>query len=124
MTLKRLGGAIKITFDKSQHESSLASLRDRNSDFGMLRSQIGAFQRHEIHTTSVSLAHKRLPSRLSSINNASRKLHEALCGAWCCEDPTHSGHHAKLCIDAEARAEVQLDLAISCLKSNLGANVR
>jgi hypothetical protein len=90
----------------------------------MLRSQIDAFQRHEVLTTSVSLEHKRLPPRLASIRNASQKLHEALCDAWCCEDSTHCGHHAKLCIDAEAYAEVQLDLAISCLESNLGSNDR
>jgi hypothetical protein len=90
----------------------------------MLRTQIGAFQRQEVLTTSVSLKHKRLPPRLTSIRNASQKLHEALCSAWCCEDPTHCGHHAKLCIDAEAHIEVQLDLAISCLESDLGGNDR
>ena len=111
--IKRLRGAISIAFDKSKYERCLASLRDRNGDLSSLRSHIDAFQQNA-RTTSALVNHKPLPGRFQNIQNASQKLHEALCGAWCCEDSLHRGHYAKLCLDAEAKPEVHLDLAISC----------
>ncbi|KAJ4989336.1 hypothetical protein SVAN01_05241 [Stagonosporopsis vannaccii] len=113
-TLKRLKGAVTIAFDKSRHERCLLSLRERNGDLSALRSQVRAFQRHDAQKTSTCIQHKALPGDIRAIQTASLKLHEALCGAWCCDDPDHRGHYAKLCIDAQAKAEVQLDLAISC----------
>ncbi|KAF2629517.1 hypothetical protein BU25DRAFT_456615 [Macroventuria anomochaeta] len=121
-TLKRLGGAIKITFDKSRHDRCLANLRDRNGDLSALRSQVSALQRQDAHGTSACVQHKPLPRGLNSIQNASQKLHEAICGAWCCDDPTHRGHYAKLCIDAQVQAEVRLDLAISCHEPSPNGN--
>lgn len=113
-TIKRLKGAIKITFNKSGHERCLADLRDRNGELSALRSQIDAFQRQDERRGGACIQHRALPVELTSVRNASRKLHEALCGAWCCDDAAHVGHYAKLCIDVEVRAEVRLDLAISC----------
>lgn len=114
-TLKRLRGAIKITLDKSQHDRCLSSLRDRNGDLSVLRSQISAFQYLDTaHREYKAVQHRALPRELEAIQSASHKLHEALCSAWCCDDPAHRGHYAKLCIDAQAEAEVRLDLAISC----------
>ncbi|KAF2829706.1 hypothetical protein CC86DRAFT_285152 [Ophiobolus disseminans] len=113
-TIKRLHGAVKVTFNKAKYEKCLASLRDRNDDFSVLRSQISAFQQQSTSTTGALVRHKILPDRFQSIQNASQKLHESLCSAWCCDDVGHRGHYAKLCLDAEALAEVRLDLAISC----------
>ena len=113
-TIKRLHGAVKITFNKSMYEKCLASLRDRNDDLSALRSQISAFQQQSTSTTGALVRHKALPEGFQSIQNASLRLHESLCSAWCCDDADHSGHYAKLCLDAEVQAEVRLDLAISC----------
>src|SRR5690242_2389754 len=113
-TLKRLKGAITITFEKSRYDRCLTSLRERNGDLSALRSQVRAFQRHDTQKTSTCTHHKALPGGIRAIQTASLKLHEALCSAWCCDDPDHRGHHAKLCIDAQAQTEVRLDLAISC----------
>jgi hypothetical protein len=111
--IKRLRKAVKVTFNKSKYEKCLASLRDRNDDLSVLRSQIGAFQQTS-NTTGALVRHQALPERFQSIQSASQKLHEALCNAWCCDDPAHGGHYAKLCLDAEVHTEVRLDLAISC----------
>ena len=113
-TIKRLRGAMSIAFDKSKYEKGLNNLRDRNGDLSALRQQIGAFQQQTTHAASTLVRHKALPARFHSIQNASQKLHEALCSAWCCDDLAHRGHYAKLCLDAEVRTEVHLDLAISC----------
>lgn len=113
-TLRRLKGAVKVTFDKGRHDRCLASLRERNGDLSSLRSQINAFQREENVKTGMCIQHRALPGELRAIQTASLKLHEALCGAWCCDDPNHRGHHAKLCVDVQVQAEVRLDLAISC----------
>lgn len=123
LTLKRLGGAVKITFDKSRHDRCLTTLRDRNGDLSALRSQIGAFQRHDARGSSTHLQHSDLPSGISSIQSASQKLHDALCDAWCCDDPAHRCHYAKLCVDAQVEAEVRLDLAISCHEPSLTGKI-
>ncbi|KAH6618467.1 hypothetical protein C7974DRAFT_415841 [Boeremia exigua] len=122
--LKRLGVAIKITFEKSRHDSCLANLRDMNGDLSALRSQVGAFQRPNIQQTGSFVQHKALPRGIGSIQDASQKLHEALCGAWCCDDAAHRGHYAKLCIDAQVQAEVRLDLAISCHEPSPSGQMR
>ncbi|CAO2651031.1 Nn.00g093280.m01.CDS01 [Neocucurbitaria sp. VM-36] len=115
--IKRLRGALSITFDKSRYEKHLANLRDRNSDLSALRLQISAFQQ-TTRAAGTLVRHKTLPDRFQSIQNASQKLHEALCSAWCCDDLAHRGHYAKLCLDAEVQNEVHLDLAISCHDNN------
>jgi hypothetical protein len=84
-----------------------------NGELGALRQQIAAFQQ-TIRTTGTLVKHRALPGRFHSIQNASQKLHEALCKAWCCDDLAHRGHYAKLCLDADVQTEVRLDLAISC----------
>ncbi|KAF1851953.1 uncharacterized protein K460DRAFT_373841 [Cucurbitaria berberidis CBS 394.84] len=116
--IKRLRGAISITFDKSKFEKCLTDLRDRNGDLSALRLQIGAFQQQNTHAAGTLVMHKTLPARFHSIQNASQKLHEALCSAWCCDDLAHRGHYAKLCLDAEFQTEVRLDLAISCQETS------
>lgn len=123
-TFKRLGDAFKITIDKSRHDRCLASLRDRNGDLSALRSQVSAFQRHNAYGKNTCVQHKPLPMRLNSVQNASQKLHEALCNAWCCDDSAHRGHYAKLCIDTPVQVEVRLDLAISCHEPSLDGNTR
>lgn len=122
-TLKRLGGAVRISFDKSRYDECLKSLRDRNGDLRTLRSQIGAFQRYA-YDAKTCIQHKPLPTGLTLVNSASQKLHEALCGAWCCDDPAHRGHYAKLCVDVKVEEQVRLDLAISCHEPSANGRVR
>ena len=107
--IKRLRGACEIALDKSRFEQCLVDLRERNNDLATLRSQINAFQ-----LPSVGMQQKSFPSRITSIQNASQKLHEALCTAWCCDEVAHRDHCAKLCFDAEVGSGVLLNLAISC----------
>jgi hypothetical protein len=111
--IKRLRGAITLTFEKSSYERSIEKLRDRNGELGALRQQIVAFQQITPATGNL-VKHRTLPGRFQFIQNASQKLHEALCNAWCCDDPAHRGHYAKLCLDADFQTEVRLDLAIFC----------
>ncbi|ORY11614.1 hypothetical protein BCR34DRAFT_601219 [Clohesyomyces aquaticus] len=113
--IRRLRNAISITFDESKHQKSLATLRECNAELAQLRSQIGAFQQYAgCSTDGICVSRKPLPSRFGAIRATSKKLHEALSSAWCCGFPSHSGHSAKICLDAQVDAEVQLDLAISC----------
>lgn len=119
--IKRFRGAMKITFDRSRHQKHLTSLRENNADLSALRSQIAVFQRNDEPASTCTRVQRRLiPHDLNSIQDASQKLHEALCGFWCCDDAARRSHYAKLCIDTQVKAEVQLHLAISCqdLSSN------
>jgi hypothetical protein len=86
-----------------------------------LQSQIQALQQ-PTKSSSALIRHKALPGRFLAIQNASQKLHEALCNAWCCDDADHRAHYAKLCLDAEVKAEVSLDLAISCHEAPTGVD--
>ena len=110
--VRRLRDSIVISFKKESYEASLARLRDRNVDLNHLRSQIGEFQRKRIFTQSC-IARKSLPSHYLTVQTASHKLHEAFSTAWCCSDAAHSAHFAKLCLEAQVKDTVHLDLAIS-----------
>ncbi|EMD92419.1 hypothetical protein COCC4DRAFT_162540 [Bipolaris maydis ATCC 48331] len=114
---KRLSKSLKFTFNKSRYDKCLTSLRDRNSELISLRSQVVAIEQQEV-PSGVCIQHVPLPSRFKTIQTVSRKLHESLCGAWRCNQPTHCGHDAKLCLDADAKHDVTLDLAISCRESS------
>lgn len=73
--------AFKITLDEAQHETCLASLRDRNSDLSTLRLQINALQEHTSNRKRIVV-----PKHYNTIKIAARELHETLCEAWCCDD--------------------------------------
>lgn len=110
--IKRLRNATKISLDKSKYEKSLSSLRNWNSELSQLRGHISAFQQNR-SSTNKGRGYTFLPSHFASIRSVSQNLHEALSSAWCCNDLTHGGHYAKLYVEAEVKAEVRLDLAIS-----------
>ncbi|KAF3052262.1 hypothetical protein E8E11_011472 [Didymella keratinophila] len=66
-TLRRLGGAIRIAFDKTQYDDGLARLRETNGDLNALRSQIGVFQHHGLHGSNTSaLKTLHLSSQISA----------------------------------------------------------
>ena len=117
--IRRCKGIVVITLDEGQHAKCLASLRDRNNDLSTLRLQVNALQEHPGNKKRVVV-----PKHYNTIQIAARKLHEALCEAWCCDDAAHRSHYAKLCLDAEVQSEVQLDLAISCHGPEAGSPER
>ncbi|EUC36926.1 hypothetical protein COCCADRAFT_33752 [Bipolaris zeicola 26-R-13] len=114
---KRFSKTLEFTFNKSRYEKCLASLRDRNSELISLRSQVVAIEQQEV-PSGVCIQHVPLPGRFKIIQTVSRKLHESPCGVWRCDQPTHCGHDAKLCLDADVKHDVTLDLAISCRESS------
>lgn len=114
--IRRWKGVVVITLDEAQHAKCLASLRDRNGDLSTLRLQINALQEHPSNRKRIVV-----PKHYNTIQIAARKLHEALCEAWCCDDAAHRSHYAKLCLDAKVQSEVQLDLAISCHEPDMNS---
>lgn len=117
--IRRWKGVVVITLDEAQHAKCLASLRDRNSDLSTLRLQVNALKEHPGNKKRVVI-----PKHYNAIQIAARKLHEALCETWCCGDPAHRSHYAKLCLDAQVQSEVQLDVAISCQEPDLNLSER
>jgi len=77
-----------------------------------------------LHGAGTYVQQKPLPNGIPSIQSASQKLHEALCGVWCCDDSAHRSHYAKLCVDVQVEEQVRLDLAISCYESNVHGDNR
>lgn len=124
LAIRRLRNSSKIAFEKSKYEKSLSDLRDHNSQLCQLRSHLGDFQNRRTCPAGRCIGRKTLPSKITAIQQASQKLHEALSNAWCCGDLAHAGHFAKICLDAEVQAGVHLDLAISCHEKESGNNER
>lgn len=112
--INRLRSAVKVAFDKPTYLRCLADLRERNSDLSSLRTQMSALQQLDFRSAGTAIQYNTLPTRYKSIRDASRKLHEALCNAWCCDDAAHKQHYAKLCLEADAQPDVKLDMVISC----------
>jgi hypothetical protein len=100
--------------EKSRFERDISSLRNRNADLNLLRTQLTALEsrpKRSIRTEEIAdLAH------LSRLRIASDTLHDTLKQSWSCSDKSHIRHLVKLCIESNSVAKyntITLDLAIT-----------
>lgn len=112
-TIQRLRQAITISFKETYYEKKVADLQLWISYLSNLRSHHCELQQ-ERSSSRACITRKYLPSSITAINQASHKLHDSLKEAWSCTNISHTGHQAKLCVNAKIEGGVCLDMAISC----------
>ena len=110
--IKRLRGTVSINFEKARYKELLQKMRDQNAELAALRVQINAFEQIG-RSPHFIVHHGVVPHDILSIRTASQELHEVLCHSWCCNEPAHGEHQAKLCLNAEVHGEVCIDMAVS-----------
>lgn len=113
-TKQRLYMAFNVSRKENRFRKWLQDLHDRNTQFGDLNKQRRKlYKRHTAQ--SGYIVRKALPRKYGCVQIASQRLHESLNDSWSCENVMHSGHEAKLCLEAKADyGRVRLDMVIAC----------
>jgi len=102
--------------EKSRFERDIATLRERNADMNLLRTNINALETRSRPQSLPNDDARTIVARLSKVRLASRLLHDTLKDTWSCSDQSHVQHWVKLCVghDTDSRSDViALDMAIS-----------
>ncbi|KAF2142613.1 uncharacterized protein K452DRAFT_350916 [Aplosporella prunicola CBS 121167] len=112
-TATRLREAFRLSFKEKQYKEKLEDLSVWNAEFAHIRTQNSELQQPQ-HASTACIVRKPLPPTYPEVRQASEKLHDTLEKAWCCSNSSHTGHQAKLLLDAKAKSGIRLDMAISC----------
>lgn len=115
-TVRRLRGAVKITFKKSEYERCIDDLRNHNAALCQFRGYTRSLE--SLRIENQQLAPQKSHSNINGIRNASQKLYDALI-----QDISHvppdTTSALKLCLDAqEFESAVCLDLVLCKAQTN------
>ncbi|KAI1860684.1 uncharacterized protein JN550_011409 [Neoarthrinium moseri] len=116
--VRRLRDRVKITWNKSNFDSSIADLRSFNDDLRRLREQAEELQKPRKQLESTHTRLKPEYGSYGTVRRASRAVHLALAMAW--SKPARScsaaslRHKVKLFIDAKVEDQVHMDMALLC----------
>jgi hypothetical protein len=114
--VKRLRGAVRVTFQEEEIKQAIDELRVFNSDLKALREQILDLEKPQLDVQRQNPSKKRKQpsskSRYESIRAASQTLYNVLRTSWCCNESSHNSHHARLFLDAKSPGHFEMDIAI------------
>ncbi|KAI0554263.1 hypothetical protein F4679DRAFT_527699 [Xylaria curta] len=114
----RLRDRVKVAWDKTKIDASIANLRNLNEDLRRLRQQTVELQTRATRPRGVQKHISQEYSEYRTIRRASKALHAALTTAW--SDPAapcfgnEAGHDVKLFADASVKDGVQMDMMMLC----------
>ena len=98
---RRIGKKIKLSLHKPRIEQRIDELRNFNSDFNMMATQIiESFRTLEARPPSIERKAGSDLAGYRTIREASQKLYDTLMSNWNCS--VHSNHSAHICFAAEA----------------------
>lgn len=115
-TAQRLYLAFNTSRKENQYRRWLDTLDLWNNKLSRLRKQ-----RCKLHKRQAvqgnCLVRKAVPRKYGDVRAASHKLHESLQDSWSCTNISHTGHQARLSVEAKAEhGNVGLDMVIACRK--------
>jgi hypothetical protein len=117
-TAQRLVLAFNISRKESRYWKWLDSLANWNKKLSRLRKQRCKLRKQR-HTHTGYLVRKAVPRKYGDIRVASQALHDSLQESWSCMNTTHTGHLAKLSLEAKVEyGNVKLDMVIACRRKN------
>jgi hypothetical protein len=112
-TAQRLYLAFNISRKENRYRKWLDTLDCWNEKLSVLRKQRCELQRTSFGRSGL-LNRKAVPQKYGEIQVASHRLHKSLENSWSCTNVSHTGHHAKLSIEATAEyGNVRLDIVIA-----------
>ncbi|KAI4702902.1 hypothetical protein J4E81_001775 [Alternaria sp. BMP 2799] len=111
---RKLWNAFNTARKENEYLQQLDSLDRWNKSLGKLCKQRRKMQkRRNVH--SACIIRKAVPRSYQQIRVASQQLGESIHDSWSCTNTSHSGHQAKLSLDAKSEHDnVQLDVVIAC----------
>ncbi|ORY05558.1 hypothetical protein BCR34DRAFT_490794 [Clohesyomyces aquaticus] len=116
--------AFNISSKENRYRHALEELDQWNLKLSNLCQQRCRLQKRR-GISSHCIIRRTAPKSVSHIRVASQTLRESLQDSWSCTNISHSGHQAKLSVDASAEYDtVQLDVVIACQRKVLPSNSR
>jgi hypothetical protein len=116
--------AFNISYKENRYRRALEELDRWNLKLANLCQQRCKLQKRR-GVSFNCIVRKAAPKRFSHIRAASQTLRESLQESWSCTNVSHTGHQAKLSIDASTEYDtVQLDVVIACQPKVLPAASR
>ncbi|KAI8940619.1 hypothetical protein NX059_001891 [Plenodomus lindquistii] len=114
--VRKIWHAFNTSRKENEYIRQLDSLDKWNTALRKLRKQrCKMHERAKKTGTSASIVRKAVPRSYQQIRVAAQQLGESLHDSWSCTNTSHSGHQAKLSLDAKSGPEdVQLDIVVAC----------
>jgi hypothetical protein len=119
---QRLYQAFNISRKENEYRRWLDDLDEWNVKLDNLRKQRQKLRKRQLVAPSCVIR-KSTPKTYSDVRAASQGLYESLNESFSCTNVSHSGHNAKLSLEAvtgSGPGNVQLDMAIACQKITSG----
>jgi cysteinyl-tRNA synthetase len=111
---RKLWHAFNTSRKENEYIRQLDSLDKWNKSLSKLRKQRCKIQKRR-NVASACIIRKAVPRSYQQIRVASQQLGESLHDSWSCTNDSHSGHQAKLSLDARSGLDdVQLDIVVAC----------
>jgi len=111
---RKLWNAFNTARKENEYLQQLDSLDRWNKSLGKLCKQRRKMQKRR-NIPSACIIRKAVPRSYQQIRVASQQLGESIHDSWSCTNTSHSGHQAKLSLDAKSEHDnVQLDVVIAC----------
>lgn len=118
-TTRKIWHAFNTMCKENEYIRQLDALDKWNKLLSKLRKQRCKIQKRR-NVSTACIYRKAVPRSYQQIRVAARHLGESLHDSWSCTNDSHSGHQAKLSLDAKSgHDDVQLDLVVAC-QPNLG----
>jgi hypothetical protein len=106
--------AFNTSRKENEFNRQLELLERWNKALGKLRKQRSKIAKRR-STSSACVIRKAMPRSYQQIRVASQQLAESLHDSWSCTNVSHSGHQAKLSLEAHSgHDDVQLDVVVAC----------
>jgi len=112
---QELWKAFNTSRKENDYLRQLKELNRWNKSFGKLCKQRHKMQKRSSVPSSACIIRKAVPRSYQQIRVASQQLGQSIHESWSCTNTSHSGHQAKLSLDAKSEHDnVQLDVVIAC----------
>lgn len=112
--IRKICHAFNTTRKENEYIRQLESLDKWNKSLSRLRKQRCKMQKRR-NVPSACIIRKAVPKSYQQIRIASQQLGESIHESWSCTNTSHSGHQAKLSLDAKSGHDnVQLDVVVAC----------
>jgi hypothetical protein len=113
-TTRKIWHAFNTSRKENEYVRQLDLLDKWNKALSKLRKQRCKIQKRR-NVSSACIIRKSVPRSYQQIRVASQQLGESLHDSWSCTNASHSGHQAKLSLDARSgNDDVQLDIVVAC----------
>jgi hypothetical protein len=112
--VRKIWHAFNTSRKENEYLQQLESLDRWNKSLGKLCKQRRKIQKRR-NVPSACIIRKAVPRSYQEIRVASQQLGESIHDSWSCTNTSHSGHQAKLSLNAKSEHDnVQLDVVIAC----------